>query len=88
MSPPRQIFRLIISQLARCRLGHNTCADVDDHRDHLGQEAEHNAECKGIVIQDERSLLCAQNDKSVEDADTAEDEGETGGVEQLVLGSC
>lgn len=87
MSPSRRILQLIISQLARCRLRHNTRADVDDHRDHLGQEAEHNAECKGTVVQGERSFLCTQDDKSVQDADTNEDEGEADGGDQLVLGA-
>lgn len=57
MSPIRCIFQFTISQFARCRLGHNTSTDIDDHRDHLGQEAEHNTECKGTVIQCESSLL-------------------------------
>lgn len=87
MSPSRRIIQLIISQLARCRLGHNTRADVDDHRDHLGQEAEHNTKCKGTVVQGEKSFLCVQDDESVQDADTNEDEGEADRGDQLVLGA-
>ena len=87
MSPSRRIIQLIISQLARCRLGHSTRADVDDNRDHLWQEAEHNTEYKGAIAQGEGSLLCAQDDKSIQDADTNEDEDETDGGDQLVLGA-